>query len=83
MYGQCKQFEWELTHPALVCAGPWKALAEYSLKYPGIDSPRNSETPTINRFLSEFMFVNCKKDNPTEPAKEYNMYMMKNQREMF
>lgn len=58
----------ELTHPALVWAGPWSALAVYSRKYSGTDSPKNSETPVMKRFLIEFMFVNCKKDSPTEAA---------------
>jgi hypothetical protein len=38
----------------------------YSLKYSGIDKPKKKETPVMKRFLIEFMFVNCKNDNPTE-----------------
>jgi hypothetical protein len=38
----------------------------YSLKYSGIDNPKKRETPTIKRFLIEFMLVNCKNDSPTE-----------------
>lgn len=30
----------------------------------------NSETPVMKRFLIEFMFVNCKKDSPTDAAIE-------------
>lgn len=56
----------ELTHPAFVWAGAWWAIILYSLKYSGTDKPKNKDTPTIKRFLIEFMFVNCKKDSPTE-----------------
>lgn len=55
-----------LTHPALVWTRPWCVGVQYSLKNWGTDRPRNSESPVMMRFLIEFMFVNWRKDNPTE-----------------
>jgi hypothetical protein len=42
----------------------------YSLKYSGIDMPKNRAMPVIKRFLIEFMLVNCKNDSPTEAEKQ-------------
>lgn len=38
----------------------------YSRKYSGMDKPKKRATPVMKRFLIEFIFVNCKNDNPTE-----------------
>lgn len=57
------------TQPALVRTRPWRPV-QYSLKNCGIDIPRNRDNPVINRFLIEFMLVNCRNDRPTEPAEE-------------
>lgn len=59
-------FKKSLNQPALVCAGPCNAFTEKSLKYLGIDNPKKRDTPVMKRFLKEFMFVNCRKDSPTE-----------------
>ena len=48
-----------------MCAGPCRELVEYREKYSGIDKPRNSETPIMNRLRIEFMLVNCIKESPT------------------
>lgn len=59
--------ERKLTHPAWVWTSP-RSLVQYSLKNWGIEIPRKSERPVMMRFLIEFMLVNWRKDNPTEPA---------------
>lgn len=47
-----------------------------------MDMPRNSERPVIKRFLMEFMFVNCRKDKPTDPAaQEHDLHLLNNIRE--
>lgn len=48
----------------------------YSLKYSGIDNPRKRETPVMKRFLIEFMFVNCRNDNPTEAGNKRDVRQM-------
>jgi hypothetical protein len=51
-------------------------LAVYSLKYSGTDKPKKKATPVMNRFLIEFMFVNCKNDSPTEAENKNTLILM-------
>lgn len=77
-----ESFEKLLTHPACVWTRPLWVGFQYSIKNCGMEIPRKSESPVIMRFLIQFMFVNWRKDNPTEAAGHSGMFYQLNAKQV-